>query len=187
MEQNIMKQIKLEKITINMGIGDSRDKLTKAQKILEKIANAKSVQTITMKRIPAWGVRPKLPIGCKVTLRGKKAEEVLSRLFKAIDNKISEKKFDNNGNLSFGIHEYIDIPGVEYDPTIGIIGLETAVTLERPGYRIKRRRLRNKKISFSHSIKKEEAKEFIKNKFSVQIITGEEEWPTAVMIKHLSN
>lgn len=173
MTENPMRQIKIEKVTLNIGVGDARDKLNKAKQILEKITNSKAVQTITMERIPSWGIRPKLPIGCKVTLRGKKAEEVLARLFKAIDNKIDERKFDNSGNFSFGIPEYIDIPNVEYDPSVGIIGLEAAITLERPGYRIKRRRIKNKKISFNHLIKKEDAKEFIKNKFGVEITKEE--------------
>lgn len=171
--ENLMREIKIEKITLNIGAGEAGEKLNKAKKILEKITNSKALETITMKRIPSWGIRPKLPIGCKVTLRGKRAEEVLLRLLKAIDNKIDEKKFDNAGNFSFGIPEYIDIPGVEYDPSIGIIGLEVAITLERPGYRIKRRRIKNKKISFNHLIKKEEAVDFIKNKFNVEIIKGE--------------
>lgn len=174
-KENSMRQIKIEKVTLNIGVGEAGDKLNKAQKILEKISNSKAIQTITMKRIPSWGVRPKLPIGCKVTLRGKKAHEILSRLFKAMDDKMDEKKFDKTGNLSFGIHEYIDIPGAEYDPNVGIIGLEAAVTLERPGFRIKRRRIKNKKISSNHSIKPEEAKEFIQNEFGVKIISGEKE------------
>lgn len=171
--ENKMKQIKIEKVTLNIGVGEAGDKLNKAKKILEKITNSKAVQTVTMERIPSWGIRPKLPIGCKITLRGKKAEEVLPKLFKAIDNKIDEKKFDNTGNLSFGIPEYIDIPNVEYDSSIGIIGLEAAITLERPGYRVKRRRIKNRRVSQNHLIKKDEAKEFIKNKFNVEIIKGE--------------
>ncbi|MEK6907510.1 MAG: 50S ribosomal protein L5 [Nanoarchaeota archaeon] len=175
MEENKMRQIKIEKVTLNIGVGEAGDKLNKAKKILEKLTDAKAVETITMKRIPAWGVRPKLPIGCKITLRGKKAEEILSRLFKAVDNKIDEKKFDNTGNLSFGIPEYIDIPNLEYDPSVGIIGLETAVTLERPGFRIKRKRIKKRKISHSHLISKEEAKEFIKSKFNVDVTREEVE------------
>jgi len=174
-QENPMRRIEVEKITINMGVGEAGDKLNKAKKILEKISNAKAIQTITMKRIPSWGVRPKLPIGCKVTLRGKKAEEVLLRLFKALDNNISLKKFDNSGNLSFGIHEYIDIPGVEYDPSVGIIGLEVAVTLEKPGYRIKKRRIKTKKIPLRQIIKKEEAINFMKNKFNLNFNLEEKE------------
>ncbi len=173
--QNSMRGIRIEKVTLNIGVGESGDKLNKAKKILEKFTNSKAVQTITMKRIPSWGLRPKLPIGCKITLRGKKSEEILSRLFKAIDNKLDEKKIDSSGNFSFGIPEYIDIPDVEYDPSIGIIGLEAAVTMERQGYRIKRRRLKNKKIPFNHLITKEETKDFIQNKFNIKIIKEEEE------------
>ena len=170
-----MKEIKVEKITLNLGVGEAGDKLNKALKLLENITNAKPVQTITMKRIPAWGIRPKLPIGAKVTLRGRKAEEVLKRLFRAIDNKLSLRKIDSSGNLSFGIKEYLDIPNVEYDPGIGVIGLEVAVTLERPGFRIKKRKLQKSKIGVKHLITKEETKEFIKNKFDVDIIEVEEE------------
>lgn len=172
-KENSMRGIKIEKITLNMGVGEAGNKLTNAKKILERITNSKAVETITMKRIPSWGVRPKLPIGCKVTLRGKKAEEILSRLFKAINNKIDQKRFDKSGNFSFGMPEYIDIQGMEYDPSIGIIGLEVAVTLERPGYRIKRRKIRNKKIPYNHLINVEESKEFIKNRFNVEISKGE--------------
>ena len=172
---NVMQNIRIEKITLNIGVGEAGDKLNKALKLLENITNSKPIQTITMKRIPSWGVRPKLPIGAKVTLRGKKAEEVLTRLFKANDNAINAKKFDTYGNLSFGIKEYLDISGVEYDPNIGVIGLEVAVTLERPGFRVKKRRLNRSKIGIKHLIKKEEAQEFIKNKFNVSIVEGEEE------------
>jgi len=172
---NIMRNIRIEKITLNIGAGEAGDKLNKALKLLGGITGIKPVQTITMKRIPSWGLRPKLPIGAKVTLRGKKAEEVLKRLFMAKDNKINARKFDAHGNLSFGIKEYLDIPGVEYDPTIGVIGLEVAVTLERPGFRIKKRKLNRAKIGTKHLITKEEAREFIKNKFNVKIIEGEED------------
>ena len=170
-----MQEVRIEKITINIGIGEAGDKLTKATILLGKLTNAKPIQTITMKRIPSWGLRPKLPIGAKVTLRGKKAEEMLSRFFKALDNKINMKKFDSNGNLAFGIKEYLDIPGVEYDPGIGIIGLEVAVTLERPGYRIKKRKLNKSKIGIKHLLTKEDAKNFIIKNFGVKVIEGEEE------------
>lgn len=165
-----MKQIGVEKITLNIGVGTTGDKLEKATKLLTTITGEKPVTTKAKKRIPTLGVRPGLPIGCKVTLRGKKAEEVLIRLLKANKNTIKSSKFDNSGNLSFGIVEYIDIPEVEYDISIGIIGLEVAITLERPGFRIKRRTIKAKTIPKKHRITKEEAIEFMKNKFGVKVV-----------------
>ena len=75
--------------------------------------------------------------------------------------------------MAFGIHEYIDIEGIKYDPKIGIIGLEVCITLERPGFRIKRRSIATKKIPSRHKIAKEDAIEFMKNSFNVEI--GEEQ------------
>ena len=87
--------------------------------------------------------------------------------------RITKIQFDNvirqmkSVGFSFGIPEYIEIPKVKYDPKIGIIGLNVSVTLERPGFRIKRRKLINRKVSRSHKINKEDAIEFAKNKLGV--------------------
>ena len=168
-----MEEVRIEKVTLNIGVGEAGDKLEKAAKLLNAITNKKVVQTKTMKRIPTWSLRPKLAIGCKVTLRGKDAEALLIRLLKAIDNNLKERSFDKTGNFSFGVPEYIDIPDVPYNPKIGIIGLDVAVTLEKPGYRIKKRKVMKGKIKTRHLVKKEQAIEFVKKKFNVNII-GEE-------------
>ena len=114
-------------------------------------------------------LRPGLPIGAKVTLRKSEAQRILKNLLIAVDNKIKKRSF-NPGNFSFGVEEYIDIPEVKYDPKIGIIGLEVSVTLERPGFRIKRRRLLSKKINAKHVITKEDTITFAKEKFGVETI-----------------
>ena len=168
-----MKQIRVEKATLNIGIGQAGDNLEKAARLLNKITNKKPIQTKTQKRVPTWGLRPGLPIGCKVTLRKKEAEELLKRLFSAVENKLDPKNFDKEGNFSFGVKEYIDIPGAEYEPEIGIIGLEAAVTLGRPGFRLKRRKVKTKKIPTKNRISKEEAIKFIQEKFNVKV--GEDE------------
>ena len=71
------------------------------------------------------------------------------------------------------LSEYIDIPDITYDPDIGIIGLEVCVTLERPGFRIKRRKIMKKKIPTRHKLTKDEAIAFVKKEFNIQI--GEDE------------
>src|SRR3989339_509178 len=157
---NQMREIKISKITLNSGIGKDEEKLKKALKLLNKITGLKPVSTITKKRIPAWGLRPGLAIGCKVTIR-KNTDLLLKQLMAAKENTLSENNFDENGNFSFGVPEYIDIAGLEYDPELKIMGLEVAVTLERPGYRIKNRKIKPCKIGQAHVITKEEETPFI--------------------------
>ena len=164
-----MRSIKIEKVTLNIGAGKDQSKLEKGLILLNAIAQATPVKTITNKRIQEWGLRPGLPIGCKLTLRKEKAVKILPRLLEAIEHKLAARQFDENGNVAFGIHEYIEIPGVKYDPKIGIMGLEVCVTLERPGYRIKRRRLMARKIPTRHRIKKEQAIEFMTKNFNISL------------------
>ena len=166
---NLMREIKIEKITLNIGAGKDQPKLDKAVLLLKSISGKNPVKTFTNKRIEEWGLRPGLPIGCKLTLRKKAAQELLARLLDAKDNRLAEIQFDNSGNVSFGISEYIDIPGVKYDPNIGTMGLQVCITLERPGFRIKRRKLERRKIPFRHSIKKEDAMDFMKKSFNIKI------------------
>src|SRR3989339_1548578 len=166
---NAMRSIKIEKVTLNIGAGKDQSKLEKGLILLNAIAQATPVKTITNKRIQEWGLRPGLPIGCKLTLRKEKAVKILPRLLEAIEHKLAARQFDENGNVAFGIHEYIEIPGVKYDPKIGIMGLEVCVTLERPGYRIKRRRFMARKIPTRHRIKKAEAIEFMAKNFNISL------------------
>lgn len=169
MKMNSMKNIRIEKVTLNIGAGKDQARLEKGVVLLNSITNATPIKTITSKRIQEWGLRPGLPIGCKLTLRKDKANKMLPRLLEAVDNQLKKKQFDENGNIAFGIHEYIEIPGVKYDPKIGIMGLEVCVTLERPGYRIKRRRLMVRKIPSRHRISKQEAIEFIASNFNTKV------------------
>lgn len=168
---NVMREIKIEKITLNVGAGKDQTKLEKGIILLKNITGLVPVKTFSKKRIPEWGLRVGLPIGCKITLRREKATDLLKRLLEGADNKLSEKQFDNEGNVAFGIHEYINIPDVKYDPKIGVTGLEVCITLERKGYRIKRRAIKKKKIPLKHKISKKESIEFIQKKFN--IIVGE--------------
>jgi large subunit ribosomal protein L5 len=166
---NPMKKVRIEKLTLNVGAGKDQAVLEKGLKLLTNLTGINAIKTVTKKRIPGWGLRPGLPIGCKITLRGEKASGVLKRLLKAKDHLLTETQFDENGNVAFGLHEYIDIPGMEYDPKIGIMGLECCVTLSRPGFRIKRRFKQKSKVGKTHIIKKVEAIDFMKENFNVKI------------------
>jgi len=164
-----MRNIRIGKLTLNFGAGKDQAKLERGVLLLKKITGVDPVKTVTQKRIAAWGLRPGLPIGAKLTFRGKDAMELLPRLLKALDNHLKTKCFDNQGNVSFGVREYIDIDGVEYDPKIGIEGLEVCVTLVRPGFRIKNRQLQKKKLPTNHRITSKESQDFFAKNFQTTI------------------
>ena len=154
---------------MNVGTGKEQVQLDRGNALLEAISGKKPVKTITQKRIPGWGLRPGLPVGVKVTVRGKEAEELLNRLLDAKEFTLSNSSFDKNGNVSFGISEYIDIKDAKYDPKIGMMGLQVTITLQRPGYRIKVRKLKPSRIGNNHKITKEDAINYFKEKFKVII------------------
>lgn len=130
--QNKMREIEIEKIVLSMGaVGDELDK---AAKLLKLISGMKVVKTKSRKRIPAFDIRPGLEIGCKVTLRGQKGKERLKNLLEAIGNQLKEKQIELGG-FSFGIPEYIEIPGIEYQRDIGMLGLNVSVVFKRKGKR----------------------------------------------------
>jgi len=171
---NKMQEIRIEKITLNIGVGKNQDKLDKAIKLLNLITGETPIKTTTQKRIQSWGLRPGLPIGCKVTLRKAKAAEVLKKLIEAKDFVVKESSFDNKGNISFGLAEYIDIPGMKYNPEIGLLGLQISITLSKPGLRIKHRKIQKRKIGKNQQVTKEEAINYINTNYNTKQIEVEE-------------
>ncbi len=168
-EESRMKQIRIEKITINMGVGKAGEELEKAKTVLERITGSKTVKTESKVRQPKWDIRPGLTIGVKTTLRKAKAVEFLKRAFVAKDNSLKESQFDNRGNFGFGIPEYIDLPNAKYDPKQGIMGMDVLVTLERPGYRVKKRKIKKAIVGKKHVISKSDAIEFVQKSFGVKV------------------
>jgi large subunit ribosomal protein L5 len=164
-----MKEIKVEKVTLNMGAGKDQKQLEKAVKLLKNLTGVEPVKTITDKRIQGWGLRPGLAIGAKITLRRDQALQMVERLMYAKDNVLKETCFDNYGNISFGLQEYVDIKDAKYDVDIGMTGLQASITLSRPGYRVMRKSLRPGKVSNKHRINKEEAINFMKEKYAIKI------------------
>lgn len=160
-----MKDIKIEKITLNIGCG-TKTPIETAKTILKNISGGKVVVTKTKKRT-TFNVPKNKAIGCKITIR-KNTGTFLKRLLEAKENVLRNSNFDNTGNFSFGIKEYIEVPGMEYDPKLGVLGFDVCVTLERPGYRVKRKRL-SSIVGKKHLIKKDEAIEFAREKLGVKI------------------
>ena len=172
--QQPMRVVRVDKLTLNFGAGKDQKALEKGAALIKQLTGIEPVKTVTQKRIPTWGLRPGLPVGAKVTLRGTAAEEMCRRLLTARDFKLKQSNIDTMGNVSFGLKEYIDIPGAKYDPQIGIIGLECSLTLSRPGYRVRDRKLRKSHISHRHRVSQQDATAFMKQRFNITLDEDEE-------------
>ena len=167
--KNLMKEIRLEKVILNMGVGKSGEPIETAKKALAQISGKNPNPRNAKKAQRDWGVRKNEPIGVAVTVRNNEAKELLKKLFEAKGNSVKRKSIDEGGNLSFGILEHIDIPGIKYDPKIGILGLNVTVNLSRPGFSIKLRSKHKAKIGKTHKITPDEAKDYLTKEFGVNV------------------
>ena len=167
MSENPMKVITIGKVVVNIGVGQSGQPLSNAMQILEQVTGQTPNQRAAKRSIRPWGIRQGEPMACAVTLRGETADEFLQKAFTAIRHRLNPRSFDKDGNFAFGNREHIDIPGTRYDPKMGIIGMDVSVTLERPGYRVSRRKRANSKVGSSHRVTPEEAREFVSKTYEV--------------------
>jgi len=167
-QKNPMKEIHLSKVVINIGVGKSGDPVEKAKNALSELTGKTPSVRGAKKSVRDFGIHKGEPIGAMVTMRRTDATNFLRRIMESKGNVIKNSSFDNNGNISFGIHEHIDIPGTKYNPDIGIFGMDVCAALMRPGYRISKRR-NPSKIGKNHKITKDESIEFFKAQFGVEV------------------
>ncbi|RLG18177.1 50S ribosomal protein L5 [Candidatus Micrarchaeota archaeon] len=169
--KNPMRDLTIDKVTLNVGVGASGQQLENAKMLLKRLTNRTPTTTHSRSRNPVFRLKKGEAIGTKVTLRDSDASEFLSRAFDSVGHRLSSRAFDRNGNFSFGIREYIDFPGIKYDPQIGMMGFDVCVTLKRKGgARVARRRRANAKPRKSYRIAKQEAMDYIKNAFNVELV-----------------
>lgn len=167
---NNMRDILVEKVTVNIGVGTPGDKLDQAKTLLERLTGGKRpVETQAKKRDPVFKLRKGLPIGAKVTIRGDGARAFLDKALAAKRKTLKASNFDRQGNVAFGIHEYIDFPGAKYDPAISMFGFDVCVSLSRRGRRVSLRKLRPAPVGRGHRITKDEAVEYMKSSFGVKV------------------
>jgi len=161
-KKNIMQELKIEKVVLS--IGGVGDYLEKGYKLLGILTDGKKPsKTKSNKRIPSLSVRPGLEVGAVVTIR-KGAEEVLKRMLLTVDNTLKKKQMSIN-NFSFGIKEYIEIPGIEYQRDIGIMGFDVTVVFKRAGRRVRLKKIKKGKIPSRQNITREEIIKFMEEKF----------------------
>ena len=167
---NAMRDIRIDKVVVNIGVGEAGERLVKAQKVLEMVTGHKSVQTSSRTINRDWGIRKGMPLGCKVTLRGDDATAFLKRALPIREMRVPVYSFDKEGNMSFGITDYTDFDGMKYDPEIGIYGMDINVVLRRGGNRITKRALLRRSIPKSHRVDRDEAIQYMKDNFNVQVV-----------------
>ena len=170
MQDKLIESIRIEKVVVHISVGSDWERLQKAVKLLEYLTGQKPVIRRAKKTIKAFGISRKQPISTMVTLRGEKAVEFLRRALQAVDMKLKNTSFDELGNISFGIKEHLMIPGVKYDPNIGVFGMDVNVHLVKPGYRVKLRRYRRSKLGKKNLVTKDEAMEFMRRRFNVEVV-----------------
>ena len=164
--ENVMRTIKIEKVVLS--VGGTGDNLEKGFKLLKIITGKNPAKTRSKKRIPSLGVRPGLEIGAVVTLR-KDLDSFLKRMLAGIDNKLKKKQMSID-NFSFGIKEYIEIPGMEYQRDIGVIGFDVTVVFKRTGRRVRLKKVKKGKIPKRQHISKEEIIKFMEENFQVEFV-----------------
>jgi len=167
-QKNPMRDIEIEKIVLNCGgIGD---KLEKSIKLLEMITKRKIQRLKSTRRIPAFAIAPGKESGCKVTIRNKEQiKKFLKRFFAVLDNEISDKKITEN-HFSFGIPEYIEVLGLEYNRDVGILGFEVDVVFKRKGKRVKIKKIKRGKYPKKQNVTKQEIIDFLNKNFGMEII-----------------
>jgi large subunit ribosomal protein L5 len=167
MKDNVMREIKIEKVVLSVGgVGEDLEKGLQLLKILAP--GRKPAKMKSTRRIPSLSVRPGLEVGAVVTIR-EGMDELLKRMFATIENVLKTKQISEN-NFSFGIKEYIEIPGIEYQREIGIRGLDITVVFKRAGRRVRLRKMKKGRIPKRQIISREEIIKFMEEHFETKFI-----------------
>jgi len=160
------------KVVVHMGVGEAGERLVNAENIMADLTNgAKPIRSYARNTLPAFGIRRGQPIGCKATLRGKKAQDFLEMALKTyvVENVLHARQFDATGNFGFGIEEHTDFPGQSYDPKIGIYGMDIIAVIEKKGTRTARRKIQQKKINSKLHVAREESMKFVTDTFGIEV------------------
>ncbi len=163
---NPMRQIKIEKVVLNVGGKD--EELEKGVKLLKLLTGRTPAKMKSRKRIPSLGIRPGLEVGAVVTVR-KNPVELLRKMLSTLDNTLKKSQVSEN-NFSFGIKEYLEIPGIEYQREIGIRGFDVTIVFKRCGRRVKSKKIKRGRIPKRQNIQAKEIIKFMEDNFETKFI-----------------
>ena len=166
---NPMRDIRIEKMIVNLCTGESGDRLTKASKVITDLTGQHPVEGKASYTIRTFGIRRNEKISVSTTIRGEVAEDLLKRGLKVKDYELRRINFSDTGNFGFGIDEHIDL-GIKYDPSTGIFGMDFYIVLRRSGTRVRYRKSRRGRIGLAHRITKTEAQQWFQEKLGGTLI-----------------
>jgi len=167
---NPHRAVRVIKVVVNAGVGESGEARTKAARVLEMVTRQKPIATRSHSTNRDFGIRKGQEIGAKVTLRGAVALDFLGRAFDARDRQLDVDSIDRNGNFSFGIADYTDFAGMKYDPQIGIHGMDVSVEMGRTGFRIRQRRVQSRPLPKELRSTREETRAYLTQSLRVTLL-----------------
>merc|ERR1712017_19521 len=159
-DDNVMRRVICDKLVINIAVGESGDRLTKAVRVPQQLSDQTPVENYARYTVRTFGIRRNEKIACHVTVRGEKAIDLIERGLKITDYEISSKHFSASGNFGFGVNEHIDL-GLKYDPATGIYGMDFYIVLKRAGFNVAKKKSKRGRLAPSHRVTKEDAMEWV--------------------------
>merc|ERR1712230_192277 len=165
---NANRAVICDKLIINIAVGESGDRLTKAVRVLQQLSDQTPVENTARYTLRTFGIRRNEKIACHVTIRGQKAMDLIERGLKITDYEISAKHFSETGNFGFGVNEHIDL-GLKYDPATGIYGMDFFVVLRRSGFNVAKKKRKRGRIAPSHRVTRDDAMEWVRQTFNAEI------------------